>query len=283
MATELERGPNAGRPGESFLLSPPTVSLPKGGGAIRGIGEKFAANPVTGTGSMTVPIATSPGAVRLRPAARRSPTTPARATARSASAGACRCPRSPARPTRACRSTATPRSPTSSSCPAPRTWCRCSQTPDMGDARRSRGSRTIGAGATAIRRYRPRIEGLFARIERWSRLGAPGDVHWRSISKDNVLTLYGKRRELAHRRSGRSEPHLHLADLRDARRQGQRRPLRVQARRTASASISTQRARAQPRRRGTTPAARPTATSSASATATARRCLTRTLASARDS
>ena len=39
----------------------PTISLPKGGGAIRGIGEKFAANPVTGTGSMSVPIATSPG------------------------------------------------------------------------------------------------------------------------------------------------------------------------------------------------------------------------------
>jgi hypothetical protein len=39
----------------------PSITLPKGGGAIRGIGEKFAANPVTGTGSMTVPIATSPG------------------------------------------------------------------------------------------------------------------------------------------------------------------------------------------------------------------------------
>src|ERR1041385_5680456 len=39
----------------------PAISLPKGGGAIRGIGEKFSANPVTGTGSMTVPIATSPG------------------------------------------------------------------------------------------------------------------------------------------------------------------------------------------------------------------------------
>src|SRR5213595_2685017 len=39
----------------------PTISLPKGGGAIRGIGEKFGANPVTGTGSMTIPIATSPG------------------------------------------------------------------------------------------------------------------------------------------------------------------------------------------------------------------------------
>ena len=41
-----------------------------------------------------------------------------------------------------------------------------------------------------IRQYRPRIEGLFARIERWTRL-ADGDAHWRSISKDNVLTVYG--------------------------------------------------------------------------------------------
>jgi hypothetical protein len=45
----------------SFQVSAPAINLPKGGGAIRGIGEKFAANPVTGTGSMSVPIATSPG------------------------------------------------------------------------------------------------------------------------------------------------------------------------------------------------------------------------------
>src|SRR5205085_9257959 len=32
-----------------------------GGGAIRGMGEKFAANPVTGTGSLSVPIPASPG------------------------------------------------------------------------------------------------------------------------------------------------------------------------------------------------------------------------------
>src|SRR6266508_873791 len=41
--------------------SMPALSLPKGGGAVRGIGEKFAANPVTGTGSLSVPIFTSPG------------------------------------------------------------------------------------------------------------------------------------------------------------------------------------------------------------------------------
>jgi Salmonella virulence plasmid 65kDa B protein len=43
------------------LLAAPSISPPQGGGAIRGIGEKFAANPVTSTGSVSVPIATSPG------------------------------------------------------------------------------------------------------------------------------------------------------------------------------------------------------------------------------
>src|SRR5438552_575365 len=51
----------------SFPAAAPVIALPKGGGAIRGIGEKFAANPVTGTGTMTVPIATSPGRAGFGP------------------------------------------------------------------------------------------------------------------------------------------------------------------------------------------------------------------------
>lgn len=51
-------GSNSGAVGRCPV--PPRISLAKGGGAIRGIGETFAANPVTGTGSMTVLIATSP-------------------------------------------------------------------------------------------------------------------------------------------------------------------------------------------------------------------------------
>jgi hypothetical protein len=47
--------------GHAETVRPPTVSLAKGGGALRGMGEKFDANPVTGTGSMSVPIATCPG------------------------------------------------------------------------------------------------------------------------------------------------------------------------------------------------------------------------------
>jgi hypothetical protein len=45
------RGAAASTDGRS---SPPSISLPKGGGAIRAIGEKFA-----GTGSPPVPLATS--------------------------------------------------------------------------------------------------------------------------------------------------------------------------------------------------------------------------------
>ena len=58
----------------------PSISLPKGGGTISGIGEKYVANPVTGTSSLSIPLATSPG----RSGSARSlrcPTIPARATA----------------------------------------------------------------------------------------------------------------------------------------------------------------------------------------------------------
>src|SRR5438477_5472533 len=49
-------------------FAPPSVSLPKGGGAIKGIGEKFAANPVTGTASISIPLPLSPGRSGFTPA-----------------------------------------------------------------------------------------------------------------------------------------------------------------------------------------------------------------------
>ncbi len=48
-------------------MAAPAIGLPKGGGAVRGMGEKFAANPVTGTGSMSVPLALSPGRAGFGP------------------------------------------------------------------------------------------------------------------------------------------------------------------------------------------------------------------------
>ncbi len=42
-----------------------------------------------------------------------------------------------------------------------------------------------------IQVYRPRIEGLFARIERWTNRQT-GEAFWRSISKENITTIYGR-------------------------------------------------------------------------------------------
>ena len=52
-------------------------------------------------------------------------------------------------------------------------------------------TRTLPDGSRwTVEGYRPRVEGLFARIERWTRQDG-ADVHWRSISRDDVTTLYG--------------------------------------------------------------------------------------------
>jgi hypothetical protein len=164
----------------------PSISLPKGGGAIRGIGEKFAANPITGTGSMTVPIATSPG---------RSGFGPQLSLSYDSGAGN--------GPFGLGWSLSLPSitRKTDKGLPQYRDAAESdvfilSGAEDLVPVLKEDGTpwgdkRTIDGVEYRIRRYRPRIEGLFARIEHWTRV-SDGDVHWRSISKDNILTLYGK-------------------------------------------------------------------------------------------
>jgi hypothetical protein len=168
-----------------FFAAPPTVSLPKGGGAIKGMGEKFAANPVTGTGSMSVPIATSLGRGGFGPQLALSYDSGAGngvfglgwnlsipAITRKTDKG------------------------------LPRYW-----DAEESDVFILSGAEDLVPVLTAegtidqtrrdhyqVRKYRPRIEGLFARIERWTDVDS-GDVHWRSISRDNITTLYGKTAE----------------------------------------------------------------------------------------
>src|SRR5438876_405977 len=159
---------------ERTPFTPPTISLPKGGGAIRGMGEKFAANPVTGTGSMTVPIATSPGRSGFGPQLSLSYDS-------GSANGIFGFGWSLALPAITRK--------TDKGLP------RYADAEESDVFRRSGAEDLVPVGdqpeldGYAIRRYRPRIEGWFARIERWTK---DGDVHWRSISRDNVLTLYGK-------------------------------------------------------------------------------------------
>jgi hypothetical protein len=53
--------------------------------------------------------------------------------------------------------------------------------------------------------YRPRTEGSFARVERWTDTGT-GEVHWRLLSPNNVLSVYGH------------DPSSRIADPDDPRR-----------------------------------------------------------------
>jgi RHS repeat-associated protein len=169
--------------GDLGQFKAPHISLPKGGGAVRGIGEKFAANPVIGTGSMSVPIATSPG---------RSGFGPELSISYDSGAGN--------GPFGFGWSLSLPQITRKTDKGLPQYKDEeesdvflLSGSDDLVPLLNQVGGRhedfTTYPGYT-IHRYRPRIEGLFARIERWT--SSEGDVHWRSISRDNILTLYGK-------------------------------------------------------------------------------------------
>jgi hypothetical protein len=188
MADDAKRanGSDAKAPEKPFAVSAPQISLPKGGGGIRGIGEKFSANPVTGTGSLSVPIALSPG---------RSGFGPQFALSYDSGAG-----------------NSAFGLGWSLSLPAitRRTDKGLPRYDDAGESdvfilsgaedlvpllvQESDGTwqrDPIERSGYVVWSYRPRIEGLFSRIERWTRV-SDGDTYWRSISRDNVTTLYGK-------------------------------------------------------------------------------------------
>ncbi len=51
-------------------------------------------------------------------------------------------------------------------------------------------TRTENTITYTVTRYRPRVEGFFARIEKWKH-AVTGDVHWRTITKDNLHSYFG--------------------------------------------------------------------------------------------
>ena len=177
----------------------PAIALPKGGGAVRGIGEKFAANPVNGTGSLTIPLATSPGRSGLNPQLQISYDSGNGNSAfgfgwrLSLPAITRKTDKGLPQYQEALESDVFLLSGVEDLVPeykqdAAGQWLQ----PD-GEYVIDENERTLPDGSTySVRRYRPRIEGLFARIERWSNVQDPADVHWQSLSKENVLTLYGK-------------------------------------------------------------------------------------------
>jgi RHS repeat-associated protein len=171
--------------------TPPAVSLPKGGGAIRGIGETFAANPVTGTGGLSVPLAVSPG---------RSGFGPSLALAYDSGGGS--------GPFGFGWSLSLPVISRKTDKGLPRYRAEPEDTFILSGAedlvpvlherdgtwRPVVARRSVSGREYDVRRYRPRVEGLFARIERWTDL-ASGSTHWRSITSGNLTSVYGRTAE----------------------------------------------------------------------------------------
>ena len=157
------------------------ISLPKGGGAIKGIGETFQPNLFTGTGNFAVPIATSPGRNGFGPQL-----TLQYSTGNGNGPFGLGWQLSIPRVTRK----------TEKGLP---TYTEqdvfvLSGAEDLVPVLDAEGN-PISQGEQAgydITCYRPRTEGAFVRIERWQRHDNPDEVHWRATTKENVTSLYGK-------------------------------------------------------------------------------------------
>lgn len=169
----------------------PRISLPKGGGAIRGIGEKFAANPVTGAGTSTIPLYVSPG---------RSGFAPQLELSYNSGSGNS--------PFGFGWSMSLPMITRKTDKGLPQyedgqesDVFILSGAEDLTPAlvqsvgrwiRDVIPSRSLYGKQYVVHRYRPRVDSLFARIERWINRSDPTDTFWRSISRNNITSWYGK-------------------------------------------------------------------------------------------
>ena len=177
------RGSNEGKQSTPAQEQPwvPKVEMPKGGGAIQGIGEKFEANAFTGSGSMSIPIATSPGRGAVAP-----------------SLGISYASGSGNGPFGLGWSMSVPgiRRKTEQELPQYRDVVESDTfvlagSEDLVPVRDAAGNRVRHErDGYAVYPYRPRVEGGFARIERRVSL-SDGTTHWEVRAPDNTLARYG--------------------------------------------------------------------------------------------
>jgi len=175
-------------------IETPSIALPKGGGAIKGIDEKFSVNAVNGTASFSIPLPFSPA----RGAS------PALALSYNSGAGNGVFGLGWALSLPSIKRKTDKKLPQYFDDMDSDTFL-FSESEDLvpefrkgldgNFSKDSAGNYVIKEndspdGLFTIRYYKPRIEGLFARIERWSHKKA-AEIKWRIISKENVTTLFG--------------------------------------------------------------------------------------------
>ena len=158
--------------------------LGRGGNAVRGVGESFSANPALGMATLTIPVPISSG---------RSGFSPAGSLVYDAGAGNGIFGLGWAFASSAIVRRTDRGLPTYDDAADSDAFVLTGQDElvpalvDTGDGW-IRDERV--EGAHQVRRYRPRTEGSFARIERWT--NADGEAHWRVITSGNVTSIYGR-------------------------------------------------------------------------------------------
>ncbi|HEX2189995.1 MAG TPA: SpvB/TcaC N-terminal domain-containing protein [Longimicrobiaceae bacterium] len=173
------------RPEEGPGSPLPSISLPRGGGAVRGIDEKFAVNAATGTASLRVPLAVTAGRSGFGPELALSYDSGAGngPFGLGWSLGVAAVTRKTDRGLPRYRDEADPD-----------TFV-LAGAEDLVPARVERDGEwvpdVVETADAVVRRYRPRTEGAFARIERWTDR-ATGSVHWRTVDRDNVTSIFGR-------------------------------------------------------------------------------------------
>ncbi len=160
-----------------------SLNLPKGGGAISGIGEKITSNPVTGSASLTIPVPVSTGRGGFTPELQLS-------YEAGTSSGIFGFGWSLSLPEITRK---TEKGLPQYDDAAGSDVFLISGSEDLVPLLDSQGvqweDRARFPGVT-IHRFRPRIESTFARIERWTD-EATGIAHWRVTSRENVTSIYG--------------------------------------------------------------------------------------------
>jgi hypothetical protein len=169
---------------KSNVLQAPAITLPKGGGAVKSIDEKFSVNAANGTASFSIPLPVSPG---------RNGNTPSLSLSYSSGAGngifglGWDC---------------------DYACIQRKTEKKLPEYRDADDSdtfifsgaedlvpeliQEANGNwkkNTTTNNGITVTRYRPRIEGLFARIEK---IDDHNNTYWRVRTKQNVVFVFGE-------------------------------------------------------------------------------------------
>ncbi len=164
-----------------YKSAAPSISLPKGGGALKGIDEKFSVNAVNGTAGLEIALPLSPG---------RGGFTPALSLSYNSGSGNSAFGLGWDLSLPAIQRRTDKQLPLYDDDGESDVFL-LAGAEDLVPYTYAEGElRPVYPAAYKIKRYRPRIEGLFARIEHIRRKDGPGSW-WRVTTKDNITTYYG--------------------------------------------------------------------------------------------